>query len=231
MPDLPAVPPEAYEAGDGPTREAIRKLTGAIEDHMLHCGEGLAAVRSDDWWWTLWAPDRLAEVLAKVIWSLGVAEGRKQATAEVDESWSRAVELAAPDENFSAKVTFAAGVAEGRRQAAEALAESQARFDRHMWGHDWRPSGVDGTVRCRHCSFGREDDPASHRMDCRLYAGPLRHEWIRTRYNPTFGGVDYYCICGGSVRVHDEQTTSEPTCPKVSEVWRAARIAEENTDG
>jgi hypothetical protein len=53
-------------------------------------------------------------------------------------------------------------------------------------------------------------------MTCRHYVGPLQHLWITRRFNPTFGGTDYYCSCGRSVRVDEEV----PVCPDVALTWR-----------
>lgn len=108
----------------------------------------------------------------------------------------------------------------------------------HLWSHDWRTT-TDGTARCRHCSFGVEGDPASHQMSCQLYEGPLRHEWLHhlTRVNPSFGGTDYRCVCGGWFRMgglagHGDGTEwAEPVCPNADQTWRGARSEEGATNG
>lgn len=207
MPDLSAVPPEAYEAA------GLAMVGPSIDEEQRGDEEGYFE------WHECEDQPNCSVKQAQPCSCAGMPWPSPTVRAAVDAVWSL-------------------GVAEGRRQAAEALAELQAKFDRHMWGHDWRPDAKGG-ARCRHCGFGKEGEPASHQMSCRLYEGPLRHEWLGhlSRANPTFGGDDYYCICGGWFRRggmagHGDGTaTAVPVCPNADQTWRgAARIAEGNTD-
>lgn len=81
------------------------------------------------------------------------------------------------------------------------------------------------------CGLLRRSAPsgATHRMYCPEYVGPLEHRWTGTRVNPTFGGVDYFCLCGGWFRQgglagHGDRTeTAEPICSRAGQDWRGPR--------
>lgn len=68
-----------------------------------------------------------------------------------------------------------------------------------------------------------------HWMDCREYVGPLEHRWINTGINPTFGGIDYWCVCGGWFRQGgmaghgDGSEDAKPICPHADQDWRGPR--------
>lgn len=84
---------------------------------------------------------------------------------------------------------------------------------------DYHPDG-----RCRICNRKESE----HREYCRLYVGPLTHVWARTRVNPTFGGIDYDCRCGGWFRQggmagHGDGTDmATPVCPNAEQTYRGA---------
>jgi hypothetical protein len=73
-------------------------------------------------------------------------------------------------------------------------------------------AGFNGVI-CRRCGGGEND----HRMHCRYYVGPLEHRFIHDHWNDTFGGRDFDCICGRSVRVGGMAGSvpygDEPVCP------------------
>jgi hypothetical protein len=83
--------------------------------------------------------------------------------------------------------------------------------------------------RCRYCS-GRFDGSRPHAMYCRLYEGPLTHEWVRTGFNGTFGGIDHVCRCGGWFRQGglaghgDGSDLAEPICPNADQTHRGQRL-------
>lgn len=78
--------------------------------------------------------------------------------------------------------------------------------------------------RCRWCRAIQDATrwgvkvPQPHRMECRLYIGPLTHTWTGSRVNLPMGGVDHYCACGAVTRVDlDEQ---RPECRLAHETHR-----------
>lgn len=79
--------------------------------------------------------------------------------------------------------------------------------------------------RCRSCGRRRGE----HQMRCRLYAGLLEHHWQAIKPNGTFGGMDYFCTCGGWFRQggmagHGDGTeNAEPVCPNADQDWRGPR--------
>lgn len=91
------------------------------------------------------------------------------------------------------------------------IKDLQGRIDRLRWAAIYRP-GLHGGV-CRMCG-GKED---AHLMYCHHYKGPLVHQWKDFHRNGTFGGTDYFCMCGRSVRVGGmaglDEELGEPLCP------------------
>lgn len=91
--------------------------------------------------------------------------------------------------------------------------------------------------RCRWCSgiLNRQMHPNrpeisyGHKMRCRFYVGPLEHHWVHTRVNPTFGGIDHDCACGGWFRLGgsaghgDGSETAAAVCPHADQDWRGPR--------
>jgi hypothetical protein len=83
---------------------------------------------------------------------------------------------------------------------------------------DYTPTGT-----CRGCG-GRED---RHHESCRLYVGPLTHEWLAMKWNETFGGVDHFCRCGGWFRQGGVAGHGDPpVCPYADQSWRGPQPAE-----
>jgi hypothetical protein len=101
--------------------------------------------------------------------------------------------------------------------AIRIIREGQAKAARLV---NYWPDG-----RCRWCSYHEH----RHQMRCKLYVGALTHKWLHTRINPTFGGIDHDCSCGGWFRQgglagHGDGTSAaEPICPRAEENWRGPR--------
>ena len=94
-------------------------------------------------------------------------------------------------------------------------------IDKLRWLQTYRLTG-----HCRDCG-GKEN---AHRMHCRHYVGQLTHKWNASRLNGTFGGVDYDCSCGKSIRVGgmagtDPKEGDPPPCPNAEQTWRGPIIA------
>lgn len=101
------------------------------------------------------------------------------------------------------------------------LAEVERLRAALLRSRDYRPDGG-----CRTCPGRIGDRPRPHAMYCRAYVGPLTHEWVSTRPNETWGGIDYDCRCGGWFRKggiagHGDGTESAtPTCPNAEQTYR-----------
>lgn len=75
------------------------------------------------------------------------------------------------------------------------------------------------------CCPGRHT--GRHAMYCRRYVGPLTHRWVKTGVNGTFGGIDYYCQCGGWFRQGGLASHGDvPVCPDVNQTHRQPRDEE-----
>lgn len=89
--------------------------------------------------------------------------------------------------------------------------------------NQYHPNG-----RCRVCG-GKVGD---HWMRCAQYVGPVTHSLRYMGWNGTFGGDDYWCSCGSSIRIGgmagaDPLAPGEkPTCRNAAETWRGPRPAE-----
>lgn len=100
------------------------------------------------------------------------------------------------------------------REEVAGLKEKLAR------ANTYRPNG-----RCRIC--GRPE--GEHIMYCQHYTGPVTHDWNHIMENPTFGGLDYRCSCGGWFRQgglagHGDGTANAtPVCPDADVTWRGER--------
>jgi hypothetical protein len=106
-------------------------------------------------------------------------------------------------------------------EAVLALVESEI--------HTARYSVLSQPGKCRFCGRTPLSPGLHHMMNCKFYEGPLVHHWVRTRWNETFGGVDYDCKCGGWFRQgglagHGDGTDSaEAVCPHANQDWRGPR--------
>lgn len=122
-------------------------------------------------------------------------------------------------------------------QLMRVLEAAAPLFEEGTEARVWR---AENTVRghCRWCSI--PVDPRihgygmPHRLNCKLYVGPLEHRWQRTGFNGTFGGIDYWCVCGGWFRKGgmaghgDGSPDAEPVCPHAGEDWRGSRPDQED---
>lgn len=116
-------------------------------------------------------------------------------------------------------------------EGADTTAAIRARLSNRERIEQAMPAGIDAVMavvdqalfrarnttssgRCRSCGAKDVMPGGHHNMDCRSYRGPLTHTMRYDRLNPTFGGSDYRCDCGGYFRQgglagHD----TEPVCP------------------
>jgi len=97
------------------------------------------------------------------------------------------------------------------------IAELEAQLERKNW-----------FTNCTCFQKRKEAKPGNHhRMDCRNYVGPLEHKMSYFRLNPTFGGSDWHCSCGGYFRQGGYAGAgvpdSEVVCPHASQDWRGPR--------
>lgn len=60
--------------------------------------------------------------------------------------------------------------------------------------------------------------PQPHRMECRLYTGPLTHTWTGSNVNFPMGGVDHFCACGATTRTDLDER--RPACRLAHETHR-----------
>jgi hypothetical protein len=73
--------------------------------------------------------------------------------------------------------------------------------------------------RCRYCGATDPDSPwlehqrKPHRMHCKLYVGPLKHERARTRAT-VLGNTRNVCVCG------KEWGDEDDGCPDAGYNWR-----------
>lgn len=103
------------------------------------------------------------------------------------------------------------------------LPEVQAMADAVMAVVDpalWRANNL---IRgnCRYCG-GHISAGKPHKMYCRNYVGRIEHRWMGIRPNGTFGGLDYDCVCGDSIRVGGIAgvDTDRPRCPSFDKTWK-----------
>lgn len=140
-----------------------------------------------------------------------------------DERWTRMLEARAADDYRDMARTY----------LEVALPHLEINAEQRVWRAENVLRG-----HCRWCHVpvdpGIRGYPMPHRMYCKLYVGPLEHHWVRTAYNQTFGGIDYFCSCsgwfrkGGSAGHGDGTPDAEPLCPHTGEDWRGPRPDEED---
>jgi hypothetical protein len=125
---------------------------------------------------------------------------------------------------FAAGAPITAGFAERAVADIKALLAEVERLRADADRRVWRAINV-LRGRCRWCSVvvdtwalspGKALGP--HRSCCRFYVGPILHHWERSDPNFTFGGTDYTCTCGRSVRHYSG--SPGPVCPNLDETER-----------